>query len=146
MISKFKYFNNKINSKDTFDNIDLWLKELKTHANPDAKVFLIGNKNDLEEKRQVPKDLATKYKEDFGLDLHMECSAKSGFNSRDVFLEATKMLYKDYLQYRSSRTNSFVSDNSQAFDNKNKDGRSSKIVLSNDANNTPQKPKSDGCC
>lgn len=135
-----------IYSKDTFDNIDLWLKELKTHANPDAKVFLIGNKNDLEEKRQVPKDLATKYKDDFGLDLHMECSAKSGFNARDVFLEATKMLYKDYLQYRSSRTNSFVSDNSQAFDNKKKDGRSSKIVLNNENNNTPQKPKSDGCC
>lgn len=100
----------------------------------------------MEEKRQVPKDLATKYKEDFGLDLHMECSAKSGFNARDVFLEATKMLYKDYLQYRSSRTNSFVSDNSQAFDNKKKDGRSSKIVLNNETNNTPQKPKSDGCC
>lgn len=144
MISKYNCI--KLFSKDTFDNIDLWLKELKTHANPDAKVFLIGNKNDLEEKRQVPKDLATKYKDDFGLDLHMECSAKSGFNARDVFLEATKMLYKDYLQYRSSRTNSFVSDNSQAFDNKKKDGRSSKIVLNNENNNTPQKPKSDGCC
>jgi GTPase SAR1 family protein len=89
-------------SKETFDNIDIWLKELKTHANPDAKVFIIGNKLDLENKRQVPKDLALKYKNDFGLDFHMECSALSGFNARDVFIEATKMLYKDYLNYKPS--------------------------------------------
>ena len=25
----------------------MWLKELKTHANPDIKIFLIGNKIDL---------------------------------------------------------------------------------------------------
>jgi hypothetical protein len=28
----------------------MWLKELRTHSNPDAKVFLIGNKVDLEER------------------------------------------------------------------------------------------------
>ena len=32
----------------------------------------------------------------------MECSALSGFNARDVFIEATKMLYKDYLNYKPS--------------------------------------------
>lgn len=75
---------------------------MRTHANPDAKVFLIGNKLDLEDKRQVSKDLAQKYKSDFCLDFHLECSAKSGFNAKDVFLEATKILYKDYLMYKPS--------------------------------------------
>lgn len=37
-------------SFDSFENIEVWLKELKTHSNPDAKVFLIGNKSDLEDK------------------------------------------------------------------------------------------------
>ena len=37
-------------SLDSFDNIDSWLKELKVQANPDVKVFLIGNKVDLVEK------------------------------------------------------------------------------------------------
>lgn len=37
-------------SKDSFDNLDSWLKELKTNSNPDIKVFVIGNKSDLEEK------------------------------------------------------------------------------------------------
>lgn len=31
----------------------MWLKELKTHANPDIKVFLIGNKIDLIDNRKV---------------------------------------------------------------------------------------------
>jgi GTPase SAR1 family protein len=35
---------------ESFENIDTWLKELKTQSNPDVKVFLIGNKTDLEEK------------------------------------------------------------------------------------------------
>ena len=35
---------------ESFENIDSWLKEIRTHSNPDVKVFLIGNKNDLEEK------------------------------------------------------------------------------------------------
>jgi GTPase SAR1 family protein len=30
--------------------MDSWLKELKTNSNPDIKVFVIGNKSDLEEK------------------------------------------------------------------------------------------------
>jgi len=31
----------------------LWLKELKNFSNPDAKVFLIGNKADLEDKYNI---------------------------------------------------------------------------------------------
>ena len=42
-----------ITLKESFDNIDTWLKELKLHSNPDAKVFLIGNKQDLEENKVV---------------------------------------------------------------------------------------------
>ena len=41
-----------INSKDSFDNIEMWLRELRTNSNPDVKAFLIGNKNDLEKERR----------------------------------------------------------------------------------------------
>lgn len=69
---------------ESFENIEIWLKELKTHSNPDAKVFLIGNKIDLDEHRSVTKDIAIKFKEDYNLDLFMEASAKSGFNAKNV--------------------------------------------------------------
>jgi Ras-related protein Rab-11A len=39
-----------IDNRNTFNDIDTWLKELRTHANPDVKLFLIGSKCDLEDK------------------------------------------------------------------------------------------------
>lgn len=39
-----------LDSKDTFDNLDIWIRELRTYSSPDSKIFLIGNKLDLEDK------------------------------------------------------------------------------------------------
>ncbi len=38
----------------------------------------------------------------------MEASAKTGFNARKMFIEAGKLLHKDYLKYR--RISSITSD------------------------------------
>ena len=38
-------------------------------------------------------------KEDFGFDKFLETSAKTGFNVKEIFIEAAKILYKDYLLY-----------------------------------------------
>ena len=73
----------------------MWLKELKTHANPDIKVFLIGNKIDLAETRVVSTEEAKKFKDDFMLNLYMETSAKTGFNAKEIFVEADRVLYKE---------------------------------------------------
>ena len=89
-----------ITSKDSFDNIDIWLKELRMHSNPDAKVFLIGNKIDLDNERKVEKSLGETYSKDNNLNLFMEASAKTGFNAQNVFIEAAKVLYSDYLKYK----------------------------------------------
>ena len=40
------------------------------------------------------------YKNDFELDLFMETSAKTGFNTQKLFIEAAKLLYKDYSKYK----------------------------------------------
>ena len=40
-----------------------------------------------------------KFKNEQGLDLFMETSAKTGYNARNVLIEAAKMLYADYLKY-----------------------------------------------
>ena len=78
----------------------MWLKELKTHANPDIKVFLIGNKIDLEDTRVVSTEEAKKYQNDYELNLYMETSAKTGFNAKEIFVEAAKVLYNEYNQYK----------------------------------------------
>lgn len=40
----------KLFSQKSFEDVEVWLKDLKTYSNPDIKVFLIGNKTDMEEK------------------------------------------------------------------------------------------------
>ncbi len=99
-----------IDNQDSFDNLELWLKELKTFSSPDAKVFLIGNKADLEQKRKITKEMGEKYKDQMNLDFFCESSAKTGLNASKIFIEAAKVLYIDYLKYKEkvdkSRSNS----------------------------------------
>ena len=55
-------------SQKSYDDIDLWLKDLKANACPDIKIFLIGNKADLEDKRVVMKETAENFKNEYDLD------------------------------------------------------------------------------
>ena len=91
-----------IDNKESFNHADNWLNDLKSQANPDIRIFLVGNKADLEEDRKISKEEGEKYKEDHHLDLFMETSAKTGHNARNVLVEAAKILYKDYLNFDES--------------------------------------------
>ena len=46
---------------DSFKDIEMWIKELKINSSPDIKIILIGNKSDLDNKRQVSYDEGVKY-------------------------------------------------------------------------------------
>ena len=89
-----------INSKESFGNIEMWLRELRTHSNPDAKVFLIGNKIDLENQRKVEKEMGEQFCKENKLSLFMESSAKTGVNAQNIFIQAAKTLYDDYINYQ----------------------------------------------
>ena len=89
-----------INSKDSFEDIEMWLRELRTHSNPDAKVFLIGNKSDLENERKITKEQGETFAKNNKLNLFIEASAKTGFNSKKIFIKAAKMLYDEHLKYK----------------------------------------------
>ena len=90
-----------IDDKNSFENVILWLKDLKLNSNNiDIRTILVGNKSDLEENRQVSKEEGLKLKNDFEFDLFMETSAKTGFNVKKIFIEAAKILYLDYVDYK----------------------------------------------
>ena len=89
-----------INSKDSFEDIEMWLRELRTHSNPDAKVFLIGNKLDLGNERKITKEQGETFAKNNKLNLFIEASAKTGFNSKKIFIKAAKMLYDEHLKYK----------------------------------------------
>ena len=74
------------------------MNEIKNNSSPDIKKFLIGNKADLEESRKITKEEALKMKEDFGFNLFMETSAKTGFNAEELFIQACKTLYNKNLE------------------------------------------------
>ena len=56
-------------------------------------VFLVGNKKDMEEKREVSKDRVEAFKKDKGIHFHFETSAKSGENIENLFITASKILH-----------------------------------------------------
>jgi len=89
-----------INSKESFIHIETWLKEVKLFSNPDVKIFLIGNKVDLEEDRQVASEEAKQFKDENGIHFFSEASAKSGLNAQEVFVEAAKLLYSKYFKLK----------------------------------------------
>ena len=91
-----------INNKDSFQHAETWLNDLKNQANPNVRVFLVGNKSDLENERVISKEEGERFKEEKKLDRFIETSAKTGENARSALLEAAKLLYKDYLKAKQN--------------------------------------------
>jgi len=71
-------------------NVVEWLKEVKQHANSDIVVYLIGNRSDLEDEREVERSRAMSFCEEYGIDKFFETSAKTGNNVEEVFSLASK--------------------------------------------------------
>ena len=99
-----------IDNENSYNNIEAWLNEIKSQANPETKVFLIGNKVDLGNARKVQTETARQFSKDHGFHYFIETSAKTGFNAQNVFIQAAKELYKSHLEYkdRASRTGSII--------------------------------------
>ena len=94
-----------IDNNKSFNSLQSWLNEIRTKGNPNVKLFLIGNKNDLKEKRKVTEEQAKKFHIDHGFDLFLETSAKTGFNTQKIFVEAARTLYEQNLSYKERLSN-----------------------------------------
>ena len=91
-----------ITDRSSFENIDTWYKDIRAYTNPDIKIFLIGNKLDLEEKRKVKKEEGENFVKEYNLNKFIEASAKSGFNAQNIFIEAAKLLYDEYISHKNN--------------------------------------------
>ncbi len=125
-----------IDSKESFEHLDAWLKDVRLLCNPDVKIFLIGNKQDLETQRKVSLEEAQKYVNDKEFDYFSETSAKTGFNAKEVFIQAAKVLFVEHLKYK--RKASIENKNSNNANNNN-----TPMVI-NKSNEI--KRKKGGCC
>ena len=93
-----------IDNEDSYKHLEIWLNEIKTHSNPDVKIFLIGNKIDLEDNRKIETSQGENFKNENKIELFMESSAKTGFNAQNIFVQAAKILYKEHLKYKDRAT------------------------------------------
>ena len=91
-----------INNRNSYEHAENWLNDLKNQSNPSVRVFLIGNKCDLEHERTVTKEEGETFKNEKKLDKFIETSAKTGQNAKNVMLEAAKILYKDFLKAKEN--------------------------------------------
>ena len=82
-----------VEDMDSFNDINIWLKQVKTHGTPSCKIFLIGNKID-SKYREVSYEMGLKCKNDFFFDGFLETSAKEGINTRELFINCATLLYE----------------------------------------------------
>ena len=91
-------------NRKSFDNIGMWIKDIKNNTEQDMPIFLLGNKYDEEDSKiEVTKEEAEELSKQYNLKYFSETSAKNGYKINDVFEEVAKVVYKDYCVKRNPR-------------------------------------------
>ena len=121
-----------ITQKETFANIEKWVNDLKCKGDPKITIIIIGNKNDLEEKRQISKEQGEEKAKSFGC-AFLETSAFSGDNIEKAFEMMVKEIYDKF-------TSDIGGDDEEELDN-NEKGEDLKLENVNPDNNEKKK-----CC
>ena len=80
----------------SFENLTDWLREVRTQCSPDVMIFIVGNKADLEQMREVQVESVLEFKEMNNIHYFAECSAKTGKNVESLFVDCAKFLYQKY--------------------------------------------------
>ena len=84
-----------ITRKETLYSVDKWINDLKVSGDPKINILLIGNKSDLEDKREVFKEQGEEKAKSFGC-AFLETSALSGDNIEQAFELMISDIIKKY--------------------------------------------------
>ena len=82
-----------ITNENSFYNVKDWVKSIKEECGGHMQMILIGNKNDLEDKRVVKKDVAEAYAREQKID-YMETSSKTGENVQEAIISLCEKILK----------------------------------------------------
>ena len=80
-----------ITNRNTFDNVKKWVNSIKEEVTSKVVIILVGNKIDLDKKRQVQTDEGEQIAEEFDMPF-FECSALTGENINSAFETLAKKL------------------------------------------------------
>ncbi|XP_013413854.1 ras-related protein Rab-10 [Lingula anatina] len=80
-----------ITNARTFENISKWLRNIDEHANEDVEKMILGNKCDMDDKRQVPKERGDAIAREHCIPF-LETSAKSNINVEKAFMDLAQAI------------------------------------------------------
>lgn len=83
-----------ITREETFQSLKRWLEEARRNANENMVIMLIGNKSDLQHKRQVSRERGEAFARENGL-IFMETSAKTDDNVEKAFTNTASQIYEN---------------------------------------------------
>jgi len=86
-----------ITRRETFSHLTRWLEEARQNANQSMVIMLIGNKSDLDHRRQVTKEEGEKFAKQHGL-IFLETSAKTAANVEEAFINTAQKIYENIQQ------------------------------------------------
>lgn len=77
----------------SFEGAKSWVRELQRRGDPHVVIALAANKADKEDKRKVTIEEGEEYARENGI-IHMQTSAKTAMNVKELFLEIAKRMPK----------------------------------------------------
>ena len=119
-----------ITRRETFNHIESWLNEVKTHGAKDTVCVLVGNKKDLEESRKVTFEEGQSLAKINGL-FFLETSAKTAENVNEVFLTSAEKILENMSE---NGTDNFTTK------------KNAKISLDDDDDEDKKIKRKKGCC
>ena len=126
-----------ITRKITFDNIDKWIENFKSNGDENIIIYLIGNKSDLNDMREVHKDEAMSKAQNFNI-AFMETSALNGDNINKIFMDLIEKVYINFYMN--------LSNNNEKDINKGIDLNKDNIEKEENNNNENHSIKVENCC
>lgn len=82
-----------ITRRETFEHLTEWLDDCRKYSSSNTTVMLIGNKSDLEDKREVTTAEGEAFAKANGL-FFLEVSAKTAANVDEAFIATAKHIYE----------------------------------------------------
>ena len=108
-----------LTDRQTFEHVEKWLEEINKYAKENVMRFLIGNKSDLVDKRQVSYEEVRILANKLNI-YYVETSAKNNINIIDFFRIATQNYLNKYNFEMEKEKGGVSLDYKKLNDNKNK--------------------------